>query len=209
MKQAKSTRIALLVILFTTTMTYGSYDPHPDNINYSEKYRGQYHFSPKTEWMNDINGLMYLDGKYHMIYQWGERIRHGGYATSPDLLHWTDKGVALIPQKSFLPKDAVRNVSGDQVYSGSGVVVSGETAHKITGSTKEAMVAVYTGTAVGTCLAWSNDGGASWHDYPGNPVANPTRGTNPRDPCVFWHEPTKSGYWPFIKKARHFIVRRT
>ncbi len=204
MKQAKSIRIVLLVILFTTTMTYGSYDPHPDNINYSEKYRGQYHFSPKTEWMNDINGLMYLDGKYHMIYQWGERIRHGGYATSPDLLHWTDKGVALIPQKSFLPKDAVRNVSGDQVYSGSGVVVSGETAHKITGSTKEAMVAVYTGTAVGTCLAWSNDGGASWHDYPGNPVANPTRGTNPRDPCVFWHEPTKKWILAIYQKGTTF-----
>lgn len=204
MKQAKSVRIALLVILFTTTMAYGSYDPHPDNINYSEKYRGQYHFSPKTEWMNDINGLMYLDGKYHMIYQWGEKIRHGGYATSPDLLHWTDKGVALIPKRSFLPKDAVRNVSGDQVYSGSGVVVSGETARKITGSTKEAMVAVYTGTAVGTCLAWSNDGGTSWHDYPGNPVANPTKGTNPRDPCVFWHEPTKKWILAIYQKGTTF-----
>ena len=81
------------------------------------------------------------------------RIRHVGYATSPDLLHWTDEGVALIPQDSFLPDDTVRNVSGSQVYSGSDVLVSGETAKKITGSEKEEMVAIYTVTEVGTCLA--------------------------------------------------------
>ena len=190
MKPPKSIAIALIALLASTTMAFGDYDPHPPNITYSEDFRGQYHFSPKTEWMNDINGLMYLNGTYHMIYQWGDEIRHGGYATSPDLLHWTDEGVALIPQDSFLPEDAVRNVSGSQVYSGSGVVVSGETAHKITGSTKEAMIAIYTGTEVGTCLAWSNDGGKSWHDYHSNPVANPTDGADPRDPSVFWHEPT-------------------
>jgi len=36
---------------------------------------------------------------------------------------------------------------------GSDVVVSGETAKKITGSEKEEMVAIYTVTEVGTCLA--------------------------------------------------------
>jgi levanase/fructan beta-fructosidase len=169
------------------------YDPHPQGIDYREDYRPQFHFSPKSEWMNDINALIYMDGTYHMIYQWGKKIRHGGYATSRDLLHWTDRGVALIPQKSFLPAEARRNVSGAQVYSGSGVVVSGETARTITGSPKEAMVAIYTGTEAGTCLAWSNDGGQSWHDYPGNPVAHPTDGAVPRDPCVFWHAPT--GQW--------------
>jgi fructan beta-fructosidase len=179
------------MLLLTASTVLGQYDPHPKGIDYLENYRGQYHFSPKSEWMNDINALMYHNGKYHMIYQWGKNKRHGGYATSPDLLHWTDHGVALIPQKSFLPKEAKRNVSGAQVYSGSGVVVSGETAKKITGSPKETMVAIYTGTEVGTCLAWSNDGGRTWYDYKENPVANPTKGADPRDPCVFWHEPTK------------------
>jgi len=174
------------------TTAYAQFDPHPEGIDYSEDFRGQFHFSPKSDWMNDINGLMYLDGKYHMIYQWGKRIRHGGYATSKDLLHWKDEGVALIPQDASLPEEAVRNVSGSQVYSGSGVVVSGDIAEKITGSPKEAMVAVYTGTKCGTCLAWSNDGGKSWHDYRANPVANPTGGTSPRDPCVFLYEPTNT-----------------
>ena len=122
----------LLTLCLTSARAFAQYDPHPEGIDYSEDYRGQYHFSPKSEWMNDINALMYLNGTYHMIYQWGESKRHGGYATSPDLLHWTDQGVALIPQESFLPAEAKRNVSGAQVYSGSGVVVSGATAEKIT-----------------------------------------------------------------------------
>ena len=130
------------------------YDPHTTPSDYKENWRGQFHFSPKNEWMNDINALIYHNGVYHMIYQWGQRKRHGGYATSTDLVHWDDRGVALVPQDTFLPADAVQNVSGAEVYSGSGVLVSGETAKKITGSTKPALVAVYTGTKVGTCLAW-------------------------------------------------------
>ena len=39
-------------------------DPHPDGIDYREKFFGQYHFNPKTEWMNDINALRYHDGNY-------------------------------------------------------------------------------------------------------------------------------------------------
>ena len=180
--------ILTFILASILTCTNAQYYPHNDSIDYLEDHRGQYHFSPRSEWMNDINGLVFQGGKYHMIYQWGKAIRHGGYATSPDLLHWKDEGVALIPQKSFLPAEAERNVSGDQVYSGSAVVVSGKTAKKITGSARETMVAIYTGTAKGTCLAWSNDGGNTWHDYANNPVANPTDKEYPRDPCVIWHE---------------------
>ncbi|MEO9593270.1 MAG: glycoside hydrolase family 32 protein, partial [Rhodopirellula bahusiensis] len=141
-----------LACVLPASFVQSQYDPHPAGIDYQEDYRNQFHFSPKSEWMNDINALIYADGQYHMLYQWGKAIRHGGYATSPDLLHWEDEGVALIPQESFLPAEAERNVSGAQVFSGSGVVISGETAEKITGSTKEAMVMIYTGTKAGTCL---------------------------------------------------------
>lgn len=198
--------LCLLLVVFSLAvkMSHAQYDPHPRGTYYNEPFRGQFHFSPKTEWMNDVNALIYLDGKYHMIYQWGKKIRHGGYATSKDLLHWKDEGVALIPQETFLPKAAARNVSGAQVYSGSGVVVSGPTAEKITGSPKEAMVAIYTGTKCGTCLAWSNDGGATWHDYRKNPVANPTGGANPRDPCVFMYEPTRTWILAIYEKGTTF-----
>lgn len=110
----------------------------------------------------------------------------------------------MIPQQSFLPKEAVRNVSGAQIYSGSGVVVSGRTAQRITGSTQRAMVVIYTGTKVGTCLAWSNDGGRSWHNYQENLVANPNRGAEPRDPCVIWHEPTKKWIMALYEQGTTF-----
>jgi len=173
-----------------------NYNPHNDKIDYQEDFRGQFHFSPKSGWMNDINGLVYHGGKFHMIYQWGKAIRHGGYATSRDLIHWNDEGIALIPKNTFLTKDAIPNSTGDEIFSGSAVVVSKEIAANITGSMKEAIVAIYTGKAVGTCLVWSNDNGNSWHNYKNNPVANPTDGEYPRDPCVFWYE--DSSKWVMV-----------
>ena len=202
----KINSIIILVIVFLGSLHFvnAQYLPQNHKTDYQENYRGQFHFSPKSEWMNDINGLVYQGGKYHMIYQWGKVIRHGGYATSLDLLHWEDKGVALIPQKTFLPIEATRNVSGEEVYSGSAVVVSGQSAKKITGSEKEAIVAIYTGTAKGTCLAWTNDSGDTWHDYKGNPVANLTDNIDPRDPRVFWYEPTKKWIMSIYEKGTTF-----
>lgn len=184
--------IHLIFILFLTIVVPATaqFYPHSANINYKENFRGQYHFSPRSGWMNDINGLVYQGGKYHMIYQWGEAVRHGGYATSTDLLHWNDEGVALIPLKSYLPEKAIRNVAVQEVFSGSAVVVSGEMSRRITGTDKEAIVAIYTGTGVGTCLAWTIDSGKTWHDYVKNPVANPTKSADPRDPRVFFHKPS-------------------
>ncbi len=181
----------LCLFLMNLNLTLlAQFNPHDSSVKYDQNFRGQYHFSPKTGWMNDINGLVYQGGKFHMIYQWGEYLRHGGYATSTDLLHWKDEGVALIPQKSKLPAEAIRNVSGSQVFSGSAVVVSGATSKRITGTNKEAIVAIYTGTEAGTCLAWSVDSGRAWHDYAKNPVANITKGFDPRDPRVFYYKPS-------------------
>lgn len=180
--------------------------PYPGDLEnaYKEPWRPQFHFSPRVEWMNDINGLAYHDGVYHMLYQWGKAKRHGGYATSTDLLHWEERGVALVPQDTFLPKEVVRNISGAEKYSGSAVVVSGETAKKITGSEKTAIVAIYTGTRVGTCLAWTNDDGKTWHNYENNPVANPTGGVDPRDPCVIWYEPEQKWVLAIYERGTTF-----
>ena len=165
---------------------------HYQPTDYQEPYRPQFHFSAQNGWMNDINALWYLDGTYHMIYQWGTKKRDGGYASSTDLLHWKDHGLALIGKNSHAREvGAKQNVSGDQIYSGSGIVVSGPVAVRITGSPKPALVTLYTGTKVGTCIAWSNDHGQTWNNYENNPVANPTTGGSPRDPLVIWHEPTQ------------------
>jgi len=99
--------LVVLIFLSISNFTNAQYYPHDNSINCKEDYRPQFHFSPKSEWMNDINGLVYQGGTYHMIYQWGKTIRHGGYATSPDLLHWEDKGVKLIDYNMQLQKSQI------------------------------------------------------------------------------------------------------
>jgi len=59
------------------------------------------------------------------------------------------------------------NAPGD-CFSCSVVVDSANTAGFKTG-TEDEFVAVYTATKQGTCLAYSNDKGATWQGYAGNP----------------------------------------
>ena len=40
------------------------------DFKYDETYRPQFHFSPEHGWMNDPNGMVYLDGEYHLFYQY-------------------------------------------------------------------------------------------------------------------------------------------
>jgi hypothetical protein len=47
---------------------------------YKEKYRPQYHFSPRKGWISDPSGFIYYQNKYHM-YWWGK-------AESEDLVHY-------------------------------------------------------------------------------------------------------------------------
>ncbi len=85
----------------------------PDNIKisdritgseelYQEPLRQQFHFSSRRGWNNDPNGLVYLDGEYHLYYQhnpygwpWGNM--HWGHAVSTDLVHWKELPIALYP----------------------------------------------------------------------------------------------------------------
>ena len=37
------------------------------NFNYNEKYRPLYHFTPQYGWMNDPNGMVYLDEMHDIL----------------------------------------------------------------------------------------------------------------------------------------------
>lgn len=69
---------------------------------YSEKYRNQFHFSPARGWLNDPNGLVFADGKYHMYFQHNPLgTVHGGvniswgHAESADGVLWKEKNPAI------------------------------------------------------------------------------------------------------------------
>ena len=166
--------------------------PYPETT-YDEPYRNQFHFSSQGGWMYDINGLLYLDGEYHMFYQHHmddpelAGRSHIGHAVSRDLVHWTQLPVATQP--GAFP--------GLNNWSGTAVVDSENTSGFQSGDTPP-IVMFYTGTDYGICIAYSNDRGRTFESYAGNPVIPclSTDNLRPRDPKVFYHE--ESGRWVMV-----------
>ncbi|TES56775.1 hypothetical protein E2L07_03750 [Halalkalibacterium halodurans] len=167
---------------------------------YDEKYRPQFHFTPEQNWMNDPNGMVYLDGEYHLFYQhnptetvWGPM--YWGHAISTDLVNWEHQPIALYPDEHGF------------IWSGSAVVDEKNTSGFQSGETP-VLVAIFTyefgqdHQTVG--LAYSNDKGRTWETYEGNPViempdeAKVSNGGDGvfRDPKVFWHE--ESNEWRMV-----------
>jgi beta-fructofuranosidase len=75
-----------------------------------DPHRPQYHFLPPTNWMNDPNGLIQWNGKYHIFYQYNPHgpfhgTIHWGHAVSSDLVHWQHLPIALTPNPEGPDKD--------------------------------------------------------------------------------------------------------
>ena len=142
---------------------------------YKEPHRPQFHFTQKVGWNNDPNGMVYHEGTWHFFFQhnpvalpWGNMT--WGHAVSKDLLHWEQQ-----PNKLFPKTMAVRDC-----FSGSATVDKKNTA----GWGKNTLVAFFTDTGCGECIAYSQDNGATFTYYEKNPVVR-HRG---RDPKVIWYE---------------------
>ncbi|MDR7131954.1 fructan beta-fructosidase [Algoriphagus sp. 4150] len=153
----------------------------------TEEFRPSYHFTPESGWMNDPNGLIYLDGEYHLFYQyypdstvWGPM--HWGHAVSTDLLKWEPLPIALYPD------------SLGYIFSGS-AVFDAENSSGLGTNENPPMVAVFTyhnaeeaetssDTFQHQAIAFSLDKGRTWEKYEGNPVL-PNPGIRDfRDPKV-------------------------
>ena len=161
----------------------------------SELSRPAFHFTPPSMWLNDPNGLVYLDGEYHLFYQyhphstvWGPM--HWGHAISRDLIHWEHLPIALYPDEFGM------------VFSGSAVVDVQNTA----GFGKNALVAIFTYNKdyrETQNLAYSTDRGRTWTKYAGNPVIpEPDPLGDCRDPKVFWHE----DHWVLLLAAKDKVL---
>lgn len=124
-------------------------------------YRPVYHFSTPDKWKNDPQKPIYFDGEYHYYYLYNHDYPKGNgtewrHATSKDLVHWKDKGVAI-------PK--YTNKNGD-IWSGSVVEDKENTA----GFGKGAIVAIMTqpsadGQKQEQYLWYSTDRGKTFKSY--------------------------------------------
>lgn len=147
--------------------------------DYDESYRPLYHFTPAYGWMNDPNGMIYLNGEYHLFYQhnpygsmWGNM--HWGHAVSNDLVTWKHLPVAIAPDHN------------GAIFSGSAVIDEKNTS----GFGKNALVAIFTsaGDRQTQSLAYSTDNGRTFTMYENNPVLSDSTIIDFRDPKVFWHD---------------------
>ena len=148
----------------------------------------KWHFHPKCGWMNDPNGLFFLDGQWHVFYQfnplgieWGNM--HWGHAVSKDLRNWSHLPIALYPDDY------------GTMYSGSAVLDTDNTA----GFGRNAILLFYTNAAYdspkGTqCLAISTDGGSTFQKYnDGMPIIGNITLDRDRDPNIAWD--AEAGVW--------------
>jgi fructan beta-fructosidase len=145
--------------------------------------------------MNDPNGLVFLDGEYHLFYQyfpdstvWGPM--HWGHAVSRDMVHWEHLPIALYPD------------SLGYIFSGSAVIDKGNTSG-LGVDGKDPMIAIFTQHNPGLekagstvfqyqSIAYSNDRGRTFNKYNGNPVIKNPGIRDFRDPKVRWHDESHS-----------------
>lgn len=170
---------------------------------YSETNRPQFHFTSRRGWNNDPNGLVYLNGEYHLYYQhnpyernWGNM--HWGHAVSKDLIHWEELNDALFPDKL------------GTMFSGSAIIDKNNTS----GWGENVLVAAYTaaGEKQTQCIAYSIDNGRTFKKYDGNPVIDSKEkwnDNNTRDPKVFWYEKNKEWVMVLFEAYGHSIYTST
>ena len=162
----------------------------------TELFRPKYHYTPRRNFMNDPNGLVFHEGRFLMFHQYnpeGNGWGHIGWkhAESADLVNWTHLPVAIAEE--------------DGVMAFSGSAFSDENNSGDLGkSASPALVAMYTGhrsedDMESPCLAYSQDHGSTWSKYEGNPVLPWERDF--RDPKVFRHEESARWIMLIVKAA--------
>ena len=151
------------------------------NAAAASRYRQRYHFVGPCGWINDPNGLIYFQGKYHFFYQFNPYgafwdSMHWGHAVSDDLIRWEHLPPALAPSEPYddHPKGGC--------FSGSAIEHQGKLYLLYTGCTENGHGPVQT-----QCLAVSEDG-LHFEKVPENPVITAPPGfdhANFRDPKVW------------------------
>lgn len=145
------------------------------------------HFTVKSGWMSDPNGLVYANNTYHMFFQYNptgvEKCNmHWGHAVSKDLLHWEEVDAALFPDDC------------GYIFSGCGIVDK-RNLLKVKNSECDTIVLFYTaaggtsqlsqGKDFNVCMAYSTDNGKTFIKHKKNPIVPNITQLN-RDPNVVY-----------------------
>ncbi len=140
----------------------------------NDPQRPQYHFLAPAGWMDDINGAIFWQGRYHIFYQHNpegayQKREHWAHASSIDMVHWVHHPIALVPE--------VDGPDRNGCFSG-GILVSKEGRPTI----------IYHGSPGGTCIATSQDDLLiRWEKCLDNPVIPvPQPGDPGNDEYVVW-----------------------
>ena len=147
-------------------------------------FRPKIHFTPPENWMNDPNGMVYVNGTYHFCYQkypddtiWGPM--HWGHAVTKDLINWEHRPIVLYPDEM------------GYIFSGSSVYDLNNTSGYGTADNPP-IIAMFTNHNNETGLevqsiAYSLDGGNHFEKSYLNPVIKNPGIADFRDPKVFWN----------------------
>ena len=152
------------------------------------------HYAPPENWLNDPNGLVHHQGRYHLYYQYnpdghGHANMSWGHASSSDLVGWEHHPVAL------------PCTDEEEIYSGS-IVIDRDGVSGYGSSGSPALLAFYTSLNRATriqaqAVAYSLDGGFTWTPHAGNPVLD--RGSyHFRDPKVIRYAGPAGEYWVMV-----------
>lgn len=173
---------------------------------YADSYRNQLAYSAAEGWNNDPNGLLYVNGVYHMYYQYtwdGSNTQtywdhmSWGHATSSDLVHWQEQPVAIPAYQTGDDDNYYAMMfSGSAVYdeyNTSGLFDTDASGKALEGQGIVAILTQPLDEAGGQrqILAYSKDGGQSFSISREIIGASSDGGLGDgefRDPKVFWNE---------------------
>jgi beta-fructofuranosidase len=160
----------------------------------SSLWRPRYHVGGARNWVNDPNGPIHHDGRYHLFFQANEQAPFWGppswgHVSSTDLVTWERHPLALAPEPG--------GPDADGCWSGCALILDGRPAIYYTG-----VVGFDDERVESACRAWGSADLTRWERDPANPlIAGPPPGRASgyhRDPLLWrdgdgWHMLLGSG----------------
>ncbi len=154
-----------------------------------QKWRPAFHLSPAVGLLNDPNGFIHYQGRYHLFYQWnpfacGHGPKFWGHVSSENLCEWEHHPVALAPSEDY---------ESHGCYSGSAIEKDGSLLLFYTGNVKFSDG----GRTAWQCVAEVTDQGV----HKKGPVLGLPEGYtgHVRDPKVWQHD---DGRWYMVLGAQ-------